>query len=83
MLLADDTPRETENNIPYDIEFLDGVFTHLAIVDNPRYERANIVFNSKTVVKNENYKEQMIERIFQEAFDEVLEELKQDEKFNA
>ncbi len=37
----------TENNIPYDIEFLDGEFTHLAIVDNPRYERANIVFNSK------------------------------------
>ena len=52
VLLADDTPRKTENNIPYDIEFLDGVFTHLAIVDNPRYERANIVFNSKTVVKN-------------------------------
>ena len=80
--LADDAGG-TENNIPYDIEFLDGVFTHLAIVDNPRYERANIVFNSKTVVKNENYKEQMIERIFQEALDEVLEELKQDEKFNA
>lgn len=52
VLLADDTPRKTENNIPYDIEFLDGVFTHLAIVDNPRYERANIVFNSKTVVQN-------------------------------
>ena len=49
--LADDTGG-TENNIPYDIEFLDGVFTHLAIVDNPRYERANIVFNSKTVVQN-------------------------------
>lgn len=37
-----------ENGIPYDIEFLDGEFAHLAIVDNPRYERANIVFNSKT-----------------------------------
>ena len=49
--LADDAGG-TENNIPYDIEFLDGVFTHLAIVDNPRYERANIVFNSKTVVQN-------------------------------
>ena len=47
----------TENNIPYDIEFLDGVFTHLAIVDNPRYERANIVFNSKTVI-NTNFKEE-------------------------
>ncbi len=31
---------------------MDGVFTHLAIVDNPRYERANIVFNSKTVIEN-------------------------------
>ena len=40
----------TENNIPYDIEFLDGEFNHLALVDNPRYEGANIVFNSK--VKN-------------------------------
>ena len=49
--LADDAGG-TENNIPYDIEFLDGVFTHLAIVDNPRYERANIVFNSKTIVQN-------------------------------
>lgn len=49
--LADDTGG-TENNIHYDIEFLDGVFTHLAIVDNPRYERANIVFNSKTVINN-------------------------------
>ena len=51
--LADDTGG-SENNIPYDIEFLDGVFTHLAIVNNPRYERANIVLNSKTVVQNFN-----------------------------
>jgi hypothetical protein len=42
----------TENNIPYDIEFLDGEFNHLALVDNPRYEGANIVFNSK--VENED-----------------------------
>lgn len=44
----------TENNIPYDIEFLDGEFNHLAIVDNPRYEGANIVFNSKGAVNNFN-----------------------------
>lgn len=50
--LADDAGG-TENNVPYDIEFLDGVFTHLAIVYNPRYERANIVFNSKTVINNQ------------------------------
>ena len=43
----------TENNIKYDIEFLDGVFTHLALVNNPRYERANIVFNSKLSFKDE------------------------------
>ena len=42
----------SENNIKYDMEFLDGVFTHLALVNNPRYERANIVFNSKTVIEN-------------------------------
>ena len=52
VLLADDAGG-TENNIPYDIEFLDGVFTHLAIVDNPRYERANIVFNSKTIINSQ------------------------------
>lgn len=45
----------TENNIPYDIEFLDGEFAHLAIVDNPRYERANIVFNSKADVNNDKW----------------------------
>lgn len=36
-----------ENNIKYDKEFTQLNFTHLALVNNPRYERANIVFNSK------------------------------------
>ena len=46
----------SENNIRYDMEFLNGVFTHLALVDNPRYERANIVFNSKSLnVGNNNF----------------------------
>ena len=43
----------TENNIPYDREFTKLNFVHLALVDNPRYERANIVFNSKTVINNQ------------------------------
>jgi Uncharacterized protein conserved in bacteria (DUF2213) len=34
------------NNVPYDDEVLDGVYTHVAIVDNPRYERLEI-HNSK------------------------------------
>ena len=49
VLLLDDEGG-TENNVKYDQEFLNGVFTHLAIVENPRYERANIVVNSKTEV---------------------------------
>lgn len=31
----------------YDMEFTNGEFLHLALVPNPRYERANIVMNSK------------------------------------
>ena len=43
----------SENNINYDMEFLDGVFEHLAIVDNPRYERAQIVLNAKEVINGD------------------------------
>lgn len=46
--LEQDDKGGTENNIPYDREFTKLNFVHLALVDNPRYERANIVFNSKT-----------------------------------
>lgn len=35
------------NNIPYEQEILDGAYTHLAVVANPRYEGARIVYNSK------------------------------------
>ena len=34
----------------YDMEFTNGEFLHLALVPNPRYERANIVMNSKESV---------------------------------
>lgn len=37
----------THNNLAYDGEFLNGVYTHLAIVRDPRYEQAKIVVNSK------------------------------------
>lgn len=47
--LEQDDEGGTENNIPYVREFTKLNFVHLALVDNPRYERANIVFNSKTV----------------------------------
>lgn len=72
--LADDAGG-TENNVPYDIEFLDGVFTHLAIVDNPRYERANIVFNSKTVINNK-FKEEEHPRDETEKFNKEIDKIK-------
>lgn len=37
----------TYHNIPYNREVLDGEYTHMAIVNNPRYERATIVYNDK------------------------------------
>ena len=46
----------TENNIKYDMEFLDGNFTHLAIVKNPRYEGADIVVvNSNLEADNDKW----------------------------
>lgn len=35
------------NNIPYEAEVLDGSYTHLAVVANPRYEDARIIYNSR------------------------------------
>lgn len=52
-ILKADDKGGSENNIKYGMEILDGEFKHLAIVKNPRYERANIVFNSKTVIVND------------------------------
>lgn len=62
----------SENNIKYDMEFLDGVFTHLALVNNPRYERANIVFNSKTAYVTSSLDD--FTEIFYEALTEVVAE---------
>ena len=42
-----DKQEKTHNGKKIDMEFTDGEFLHLALVDNPRYERANIVMNSK------------------------------------
>ena len=42
---SDNQPK-THNGKQIDREFTDGEFLHLALVPNPRYERANIVMNS-------------------------------------
>lgn len=47
-----DNQEKTHNGKKIDMEFIDGNFLHLALVPNPRYERANIVINSKDIVNN-------------------------------
>lgn len=42
-----DFKKGTYHGKDYDMEFIGGEFLHLALVPNPRYERANIVVNSK------------------------------------
>lgn len=42
-----DFESKTHNGKKIDMEFTDGNFLHLALVEVPRYERANIVVNSK------------------------------------
>ena len=48
-----DKQPKTHNGKNIDMEFTGGEFLHLALVPNPRYERANIVMNSKES-ENEN-----------------------------
>ena len=47
-----DFESKTHNGKKIDCTFTDGNFLHLALVDNPRYERANIVVNSKDEENN-------------------------------
>lgn len=42
-----DNTKGTYHGLDYDMQFTGGEFLHLALVPNPRYERANIVVNSK------------------------------------
>lgn len=51
------TDSKLHNGNPYDKEILNGVFEHLAIVENPRYEDAFIAVNAYIAV-NSDFKEQ-------------------------
>lgn len=60
-----DFKKGTYHGKEYDMEFTGGEFLHLALVDNPRYERANIVVNSKDKVTNwtkDTFKEEEVSR---------------------
>lgn len=47
-VLEVDTAGGTDHNVAYDEEVLDGSYLHMAIVPNPRYEKAWIIKNSKS-----------------------------------
>lgn len=54
---ADNTERKLHNANPYDKEILNGVFEHLAIVENPRYEDAFIAVNAYIASKRRKSEE--------------------------
>lgn len=51
-VLETDTTGGTVHNVPYDEEVLDGSYVHMAVVPNPRYEKAWIIKNSKSQEEN-------------------------------
>lgn len=51
----------TKNNVPYDREVLNGDFTHLAIVPDPRYEDATIMSPEEFISYQESNKRKLAE----------------------
>lgn len=68
-----DFKKGTYHGKEYNMEFTNGEFLHLALVPNPRYERATIVMNSKDIDKEtmflEGLKELLSTRVFNSAED--------------
>lgn len=54
-------PGGTKNNVPYDREIVNGAFTHLAIVPDPRYEEACIMTPEKFRAYQDSKKRQLEE----------------------
>lgn len=46
-VITDEGEGGVYHDMKYDVEFMNGDFEHLALVENPRYEEATIVLNSK------------------------------------
>lgn len=62
----------TYHGLDYDMEFTNGEFLHLALVDNPRYERANIVMNSKDEPEDKKENPENFTSIIAESIVELL-----------
>lgn len=72
-----DKLEKTHNGKKIDMEFTGGEFLHLALVPNPRYERANIVMNAKEIDNmNDKHKEN---GQFAEKLNEAQEKLKKED----
>lgn len=54
-------PGGTKNNVPYDREIVNGTFTHLAIVPDPRYEDACIMTPEQFRVYQDSKKRELVE----------------------
>ena len=54
-------PGGTKNNVPYDREIVNGAFTHLAIVPDPRYEDARIMTPEQFRLYQDSKKRELVE----------------------
>lgn len=54
-------PGGTKNNVPYDREIVNGAFTHLAIVPDPRYEDARIMTPDQFRTYQDSKKRELVE----------------------
>ena len=77
--ISDDT-QKTYHGKPIDMEFTDGEFLHLAIVETPRYEGANIVINSKEDFKEQEHPRndfgEFVKKINAKGFNAKIEDFK-------
>lgn len=81
--VSDDT-QKTYHGKPIDMEFTDGEFLHLAIVEDPRYEGANIVVNAKDdeelSINNSIDKENIVMSVMDELKNFILGVVNNEEK---
>lgn len=66
-----DFESKTHNGKKISCEFTDGNFLHLALVEVPRYERANIVVNNADIEDVEEIKENRKENVIMTALNEL------------
>ena len=72
-----DNTQKTHNGKKIDMEFTDGEFLHLAIVETPRYEGANIVVNSADFKEEDHPRDEFgkfVEKINSKGFNATIDD---------